>query len=65
MSTATAAMKQAESAYKELQQNEEAKKWAEQVKGLGNLDVSALRTYGKGQTIPKQTSTLRTLPNSS
>lgn len=46
MSTANAAMKQAGAAYKEIQQNEEAKKWADQVRGLGHLDVSALRTYG-------------------
>ncbi|CAK7234264.1 hypothetical protein SBRCBS47491_008890 [Sporothrix bragantina] len=32
-STATAAMKQAEAAVKEIQQNEEAKKWADQVRG--------------------------------
>jgi hypothetical protein len=43
MSTASAAMKQAEAAYKEIQQNEEAKKWAEQVRG----NVGTLRTYGK------------------
>jgi len=41
--TASAAMKQAEAAYKEIQQNEEAKKWAEQVKG----NVGALRGLGK------------------
>jgi hypothetical protein len=41
--TANAAMKQAEAAYKEIQQNEEAKKWAEQVKG----NVGALRGLGK------------------
>ncbi|KAI3318482.1 maintenance of telomere capping protein 1 [Xylariaceae sp. AK1471] len=40
--TANAAMKQAEAAYKEIQQNEEAKKWAEQVKG----NVGALRGIG-------------------
>jgi hypothetical protein len=37
--TATAAMKQAEAAVKEIQNNEEAQKWAQQVKG----NVSALR----------------------
>ena len=42
LSTATAAMKQAEAAVKEIQQNEEAKKWADQVRG----NVSALRGYG-------------------
>lgn len=41
--TANAAMKQAEAAYKEIQQNEEAMKWAEQVKG----NVGALRGLGK------------------
>ncbi|KAI0405890.1 maintenance of telomere capping protein 1 [Xylaria palmicola] len=40
--TASAAMKQAESAYKEIQQNEEAKKWAEQVRG----NVGALKGLG-------------------
>lgn len=41
--TASAAMKQAEAAYKEIQQHEEAKKWAEQVRG----NVGALRDIGK------------------
>lgn len=41
--TATAAMKQAEAAVKEIQQNEEAQKWAEQVKG----NVGALRDLGR------------------
>ncbi|TGJ78548.1 hypothetical protein E0Z10_g10221 [Xylaria hypoxylon] len=40
--TASAAMKQAEAAYKEIQQNEDAMKWAEQVKG----NVGALRGLG-------------------
>lgn len=43
MSTATAAIKQAEAAVKEIQQNEEAKKWADQVRG----NVGALRGLGK------------------
>ena len=43
LSTATAAMKQAEAAVKEIQQNEEAKKWAEQVRG----NVGALKGLGK------------------
>ena len=44
--TATAAMKQAESAYKELQKNEEAKKFAEQVRGnVGAL--KGLKGFGK------------------
>lgn len=42
-STATAAIKQAEAAVKEIQQNEEAKKWADQVRG----NVGALRGLGK------------------
>ena len=40
--TATAAMKQAEAAVKEIQNNEEAQKWAQQVKG----NVGALRDLG-------------------
>ncbi|KAK7757009.1 hypothetical protein SLS62_001025 [Diatrype stigma] len=40
--TANAAMKQAEAAYKEIQKNEEAKKWAEQVRG----NVGALKGLG-------------------
>ena len=40
--TATAAVKTAEAAVKEIQQNEEAKRWAEQVKG----NVGALRGLG-------------------
>lgn len=40
--TASAAMKQAEAAVKEIQQNEEAQKWAEQVKG----NVGALKDLG-------------------
>ncbi|CAN8101653.1 unnamed protein product [Discula destructiva] len=44
MSTATAAIKQAEAAVKEIQQNEEAKKWADQVRG----NVGALRGLGDG-----------------
>lgn len=43
LSTATAAMKQAEAAVKEIQKNEEAQKWAEQVKG----NVGALRDLGR------------------
>ena len=41
--TASAAVKSAEAAVKEIQQNEEAKRWAEQVKG----NVGALRGFGK------------------
>lgn len=43
LSTATAAMKQAEQAVKEIQQNEEAKKYLESVRG----NVGALRGLGK------------------
>ena len=41
--TATAAVKTAEAAVKEIQQNEEAKRWAEQVKG----NVGALKGLGE------------------
>lgn len=41
--TASAAMKQAEQAYKEIQQSEDAKKYLEQVKG----NVGYIRSYGK------------------
>jgi hypothetical protein len=41
--TASAAVKQAEAAVKEIQKNEEALKWAEQVKG----NVGALRGFGE------------------
>jgi hypothetical protein len=48
LSTATGVMKQAEAAYNQIQQNEEAQKWAEQVKGLrSNLDVNTLKSYGE------------------
>ena len=43
LSTATAAVKQAEALAKEIQQNEEAQRWAEQVKG----NVGALRGLGR------------------
>lgn len=43
LSTATAAVKQAEALAKEIQQNEEAQRWAEQVKG----NVGALRGFGE------------------
>lgn len=42
LSTATAAVSQAQAAVKEIQQNEEAQKWAEQVRG----NVGALRGFG-------------------
>jgi hypothetical protein len=41
LATASAAVKQAETAVKELQKNEEAQKWADSVRG--NLNVGALR----------------------
>lgn len=47
LSTATAAMKQAEAAVKEIQANEDAKKWAEQMRG----NVGALR--GLGECTPR------------
>lgn len=43
--TANAAMERAGAAYKEIQQNEEAKKWTDQVRGFGGLDVGALKNY--------------------
>ena len=43
LATASAAVKQAEALAKEIQQNEEAQRWAEQVKG----NVGALRGYGE------------------
>jgi len=39
---ASAAVKQAQGAVKEIQKNEEAQKWAEQVKGYGNLNIRGL-----------------------
>jgi hypothetical protein len=51
LSTATAAMKQAEAAVKEIQQNEDAKKWAEQVRGVAN--VGALKGLGMLCTVTK------------
>jgi hypothetical protein len=50
--TANAAMKQAEAAYKEIQHNEEAKKWTEQVRGIKGIDVGALRHYGRHKATP-------------
>ncbi|KAK5653969.1 hypothetical protein OQA88_7645 [Cercophora sp. LCS_1] len=65
LSTATAAMKQAEAAVKEIQQNEEAKKWAEQVRGnVGAINVSALRGLGdelRHRALPTFTNILHTL----
>ncbi|KAK0630297.1 maintenance of telomere capping protein 1 [Bombardia bombarda] len=61
LSTATAAMKQAEAAVKEMQQNEEAKKWAEQVRGI---NVGALKGLGdelRHRALPTFTNILHTL----
>ncbi|KAF2089899.1 hypothetical protein K490DRAFT_71616 [Saccharata proteae CBS 121410] len=57
---ASAAAKQAEAAVKELQKNEEAQRWAEQVKG----NVGALRSYGdelRSRALPTFTNILHTL----
>ncbi|KAH6900456.1 maintenance of telomere capping protein 1 [Thelonectria olida] len=64
LSTASAAMKQAEAAVSQIQQNEEAKKWADQVKGLRAIDVTTLRTYGDElahRALPTFTNILHTL----
>ncbi|KAB8214058.1 maintenance of telomere capping protein 1 [Aspergillus novoparasiticus] len=58
--TASAAMKQAEAAVKEIQQNEEAQKWAQQVKG----NVGALKDFGgelRSMAIPTFTNLIHTL----
>ncbi|KAH8700404.1 maintenance of telomere capping protein 1 [Talaromyces proteolyticus] len=58
--TASAAMKHAEAAVKEIQNNEEAQKWAEQVKG----NVGALRDFGgelRTLALPTFTSLIHTL----
>ncbi|KAL2139010.1 hypothetical protein VTI28DRAFT_5891 [Corynascus sepedonium] len=60
LSTASAAMKQAEAAVKEIQQHEEAKKWADQVRG----NVGALRGLGdelRHRALPTFTNILHTL----
>ncbi|KAG6238729.1 hypothetical protein E4U25_001470 [Claviceps purpurea] len=65
LSTATGVMKQAEAAYKEIQHNEEAKKWADQVRGLSEgIHVGALRNYGdelRSRAFPTFTNILHTL----
>ncbi|KAF4980722.1 hypothetical protein FDECE_17824 [Fusarium decemcellulare] len=64
LSTASAAMKQAEAAVSQIQQNEEAKKWAEQVKGIKGIDVTTLRSYGdelRHRALPTFTNILHTL----
>ncbi|PYI06320.1 hypothetical protein BO78DRAFT_397272 [Aspergillus sclerotiicarbonarius CBS 121057] len=58
--TASAAMKQAEAAVKEIQQNEEAQKWAQQMKG----NVGALKDLGgelRNMALPTFTSLIHTL----
>ncbi|KAJ5894088.1 hypothetical protein N7495_005779 [Penicillium taxi] len=58
--TASAAMKQAEAAVKEIQNNEEAQRWAQQVKG----NVGALRDLGgeiRSMAIPTFTNLIHTL----
>ncbi|KAI9734781.1 MAG: hypothetical protein M1818_006768 [Claussenomyces sp. TS43310] len=60
LATANAAVKTAEAAVKEIQQNEEAKRWAEQVKG----NVGALRGIGgdlSSRALPTLTNILHTL----
>lgn len=47
LSTASAAMKTAEAAVTQIQQNEEAKKWVEQAKGIRGIDVGTLKSYGR------------------
>ncbi|KAJ5179496.1 hypothetical protein N7492_002706 [Penicillium capsulatum] len=58
--TASAAMKQAEAAVKEIQNNEEAQRWAQQVKG----NVGALKDFGgelRDMAIPTFTNIIHTL----
>ncbi|KAG9243394.1 maintenance of telomere capping protein 1 [Calycina marina] len=60
LATASAAVKTAENAVKEIQQNEEAKRWTEQVKG----NVGALRGLGgelRSRALPTFTNILHTL----
>ncbi|KAJ3491661.1 hypothetical protein NLG97_g5554 [Lecanicillium saksenae] len=57
-------MKQAEAAYKEVQQHEDAKKWAEQVRGFKGLDIGALRNYSddiRQRALPTFTNILNTI----
>ncbi|KAH0489193.1 hypothetical protein TgHK011_009634 [Trichoderma gracile] len=65
LSTATGVMKQAEAAYNQIQQNEEAQKWAEQVKGLrSNLDVNTLKSYGdelRNRALPTLSNIINTI----
>ncbi|KAL5594808.1 hypothetical protein BROUX41_001715 [Berkeleyomyces rouxiae] len=58
--TASAAIKQAEQAVKEIQQNDEAKKWADQVRG----NVGALKGFGdelRHRAMPTFTNIIHTL----
>ncbi|PWY72365.1 hypothetical protein BO70DRAFT_381889 [Aspergillus heteromorphus CBS 117.55] len=58
--TASAAMKQAEAAVKEIQQNEEAQKWAQQIQG----NVGALKDFGgelRNMALPTFTNIIHTL----
>lgn len=48
LSTASTAISQAQAAVKEIQKNEEAQKWAEQVRG----NVGLLKGFGKAGSIP-------------
>ncbi|KAF1981907.1 hypothetical protein K402DRAFT_415230 [Aulographum hederae CBS 113979] len=60
LSTASAAVKQAEAAVKEIQKNEDAKRWTEQVRG----NVGALRGFGdelRTRALPTFTSLLQTI----
>ncbi|KAK4129822.1 hypothetical protein N657DRAFT_610509 [Parathielavia appendiculata] len=62
LSTATAAMKQAEAAAKVIQQNEEAKKWADQVRGnVGALKGLSLVDELRHRALPTFTNILHTL----
>ncbi|KAL7945194.1 maintenance of telomere capping protein 1 [Trichoderma barbatum] len=65
LSTATGVMKQAEAAYNQIQQNEEAQKWAEQVKGLRTgIDVNTLRSYGdelRNRALPTLSNIINTI----
>ncbi|KAK4097446.1 hypothetical protein N658DRAFT_478930 [Parathielavia hyrcaniae] len=62
LSTATAAMKQAEAAAKVIQQNDEAKKWADQVRGnVGALKGLSLVDELRHRALPTFTNILHTL----
>ncbi|KAL6877106.1 maintenance of telomere capping protein 1 [Trichoderma novae-zelandiae] len=65
LSTATGVIKQAEAAYNQIQQNEEAQKWAEQVKGLRTgIDVNTLKSYGdelRNRALPTLSNIINTI----